>query len=90
MYNDARGIGVGGSARIIAGVLRLCVADEETADVGIRRSLGSRDVSRAALGRVVIDHPVVVVPEHKHGGLRTVLDGAGHVDGGTAVDEQLR
>lgn len=70
---DVRGLGVGGAARVVAGVLRARRADGQR-----RLRLGPRLREHGdAARRVVVDHARVVVPEHvlrRHRTLHTTTE----------------
>lgn len=61
--------------------------NDEAGHGRVTASLPQQDL---ALGRlVVVDHPVVMVPEHEHGRLGTLADLAGQVDRGARLEEEL-
>ena len=83
MNVDARGPGIGGHTRVIAGVTLLRLSyDKHTA--------GAVAVHSHAALLVVVDHAFLVIPEHVHGRLRALAKRAHQPQLAAALDMQIR
>ncbi|GIY77925.1 hypothetical protein CEXT_517451 [Caerostris extrusa] len=77
MHTNTGGICIRRAAGVVPRIRRLSVLDEQAADGCVLSSLMNRDVSSR---RIIIDHPIIAVPEHEDRRLGALANDASQID----------